>query len=130
MFLWLLLPFLIDVLQSHVNFSLLSKMVSTMTDHLSGRNTQGHPSIFNNPNIPFPHFNSNNQSITSKMTAHNNNPISTLNFSLSPSEIITLAKDEIETSSSFFSQLLSIPTESRAVPNVLLPWARWEGEFR
>ena len=63
-----------------------------------------------------------------QMTAHTN-PIPTLNFSLSPKEIISLTKQEIETANSFFSQLLSIPIETRTVNNVLLPWARWEGQF-
>ena len=57
------------------------------------------------------------------------NPFPTLNFSLSPSDIIALTKQEIESAKAFFSQLLSIPAESRSVSTVLLPWALWEGQF-
>lgn len=44
--------------------------------------------------------------------------------------MITLAKNKIKSSTFLLSQLLSIPIESRAVSNVLLPWARWEGGFK
>ena len=106
-------------------------MTPTMIDSSISTKSRvpGHHHTFCKSSVSFSRLKNINPSTTIKMTAHNNNPIPTLNFSLSPSEIISLTKQEIESANSFFSQLLSIPIESRNVTNVLLPWAQWEGQF-
>lgn len=56
--------------------------------------------------------------------------IPTLNYSLTPEEIISGATRAIDETNAFFGKLLAIPDEQRTAESVLIPWAESEGRFR